>query len=402
MTGLIGIAVLLGLGYCFSKDRKAISWRAVGGAFALQFVVGLVILFVPWGRTALKGVSQFVGAVIGAGQQGIEFVFGPAGDFSLGFFFAFNVLPVIIFFSSLIAVLYYLGVMTWIITLLGGMMSKLLGTSHAESLSATANVFVGQTEAPLVVRPYIAGMTSSELFAVMVGGLASIAGSVMAGYASMGVELNYLIAASFMSAPGGLLFAKLLLPETGKPARKVVLYKNQEEKPANVFDAAAQGASSGLQLALNVGAMLLAFIGLIAVMNLGFAEVGKWFDREWSLEGLFGWVLAPVAWMIGVPWQEATQGGSLIGVKLVANEFIAFESLQGFDTAGHFSDRSHGIMTFALCGFANLSSIAILLGGLGVMAPERRAEIARLGLFAVYAATCSNLMSASIASLFLS
>lgn len=373
----------------------------MGGAFALQFLVAVVVLFVPWGRTALRWMSEFVGAIIGAGQEGIEFLFGPAGDFSLGFFFAFNVLPVIVFFSSLIAVLYYLGVMNWIITLFGGLVSKLLGTSHAESLSAAANVFVGQTEAPLVVRPYIAGMTRSELFAVMVGGLASIAGSVMAGYASMGVELNYLIAASFMSAPGGLLFAKLLLPETGKPVRNVKVYQDEEEKPANVFDAAAQGASSGMQLALNVGAMLLAFIGLIAVINLGFGEAGKWFKADWSLEGLFGWAFAPVAWLLGIPWHEASQGGSLIGTKLVANEFIAFKSLEGFQAAESISTRSHGIMTFALCGFANLSSIAILLGGLGVMAPERRPEIARLGLFAVYAATCSNLMSASIASLFL-
>ena len=402
MTGILGIVVLLGLGYLLSKDRKAIRWRAVGGAFALQFSVAVIVLFVPWGRTALRWMSEFVGSIIGASNQGIDFLFRPGGDAPpLGFIFAFNVLPVIIFFSSLIAVLYYLGVMNWIITLLGGLVSKLLGTSHAESLSATANVFVGQTEAPLVVRPYIAGMTSSELFAVMVGGLASIAGSVMAGYAGMGVQLNYLIAASFMSAPGGLLFAKLLLPETGQPVRKVQIYQDEDDKPANVFDAAAQGASSGLQLALNVGAMLLAFIGLIAVVNLGLGQVGSWFNASWSLEALFGWAFAPVAWLLGVPWHEAAQGGSLIGTKLVANEFIAFLSLQGFQAAESISPRTHGIMTFALCGFANLSSIAILLGGLGVMAPERRPEIARLGLFAVYAATCSNLMSASIASLFL-
>ncbi|GHC57151.1 NupC/NupG family nucleoside CNT transporter [Roseibacillus persicicus] len=400
MTGLLGIAVLLGLGYLFSKDRKAIKWRAVGGAFAIQFLIAVIVLFVPWGRAALRWMSEFVSAIIGAGQEGIDFLFGNLGNGSIGFFFFINVLPVIIFFSSLIAVLYYLGVMNWVITLLGGLVSKLLGTSHAESLSATANVFVGQTEAPLVVRPYISGMTRSELFAVMVGGLASIAGSVMAGYASMGVELNYLIAASFMSAPGGLLFAKLLLPETEQPVRKVEVYKD-DERPANVFDAAAQGASSGLNLALNVGAMLLAFIGLIAVINLGFAEVGSWFQATWSLEGLFGWVFAPVVWLMGVPWHEAANGGSLIGTKLVANEFIAFKSLEGFQEAEAISGRSHGILTFALCGFANLSSIAILLGGLGVMAPNRRPEIARLGLFAVYAATCSNLMSASIASLFL-
>lgn len=401
MTGLLGILVLLAAAYCFSSNRKAISWRAVGGAFFLQLAIAAIVLFVPWGRIALRGLSSFVGSIIGAGQQGIEFLFGPAGNFSIGFIFAFNVLPVIIFFSSLIAVLYYLGVMGWIISFLGGAVSRLLGTSHAESLSATANVFVGQTEAPLVVKPYIAGMTRSELFAVMVGGLASIAGSVMAGYASMGVNLDFLIAASFMSAPGGLLFAKLLIPEEGHPQRVVDLY-DAEEKPANVFDAAAQGASGGLQLALNVGAMLLAFIGLIAVVNLGFAEVGRWFGSEFSLERLFGWVFAPVAWLLGIPWGEAASGGSLIGTKLVANEFIAFKSLEAFQqTGGILSERSHGIMTFALCGFANFSSIAILLGGLGVMAPNRRPEIARMGLLAVYAATSSNLMSAAIAGIFL-
>lgn len=401
MASLLGIFVLLALAYCLSSNRKAISWRAVGGAFLLQLLIAAIVLFVPWGRAGLRGLSAFVGSIIGAGQKGIEFLFGPAGDYSVGFIFAFNVLPVIIFFSSLIAVLYYLGIMNWVISFLGGAVSRLLGTSHAESLSAAANVFVGQTEAPLVVKPYIAGMTRSELFAVMVGGLASIAGSVMAGYASMGVNLDFLIAASFMSAPGGLLFAKLLLPEEGKPARRVALYE-KEEKPANVFDAAAQGASGGLALALNVGAMLLAFIGLIAVVNLGLAEVGRWFDADFSLERLFGWIFSPVAWLLGIPWSEAASGGSLIGTKLVANEFIAFKSLENFQLAGDvFSERSHGIMTFALCGFANFSSIAILLGGLGVMAPTRRPEIAKLGLLAVYAATSSNLMSAAIAGIFL-
>lgn len=396
MTGLLGIAVLLGLGFCFSKNRKAISWRAVGGAFLLQFLVALFVLFVPWGQVCLRGISSVVGAVIGAGQEGINFIFGPLGDQSLGFFFAFNVLPVIIFFSSLIAVLYYLGVMNWVVALLGGLLSRLLGTSRAESLSATANIFVGQTEAPLVVRPYIAGMTQSELFAVMVGGLASIAGSVMAGYAGMGVKLEFLIAASFMSAPGGLLFAKLLLPETGKPVRRVETYQD-EDRPVNVFDAAAQGAASGLQLALNVGAMLLAFIGLIALINLGISTL----NDSWSLERLFGMLFAPVAWLLGVPWQDATQGGSLIGTKLVANEFVAFSQLEAMQKTNPIATRSQSIMTFALCGFANFSSIAILLGGLGVLVPKRRPEIARLGLLAVYAATCSNLMSAAIASLFL-
>lgn len=399
MTGLLGILFLLGLGYCFSSDRKAISWRTVAGAFLLQFGFAAFVLFVPWGKSLLGWVSDLVAAVINAGQAGIVFLFGSLSDGTGGFHFAFSVLPVIVFFSSLIAVLYYLRVMDVVIRMLGGVMSKLLGTSPAESFSATANIFVGQTEAPLVIRPYLPTMTRSELFAVMVGGLASIAGSVMAGYAGMGVRLDYLIAASFMSAPGGLLFAKLLRPETEKTTTRAQLYVNEEE-PANVFDAAAQGASSGLMLALNVGAMLLAFIGLIELVNLGLGQVGALFAQELSLQAIFGWLLAPVAWLLGIPWSEANLGGGLIGTKIAANEFVAFLSFQ--EIAGNLSPRSSGILTFALCGFANFSSIAILLGGLGVMAPSRRAEIAQMGLTAVFAATCSNLMSAALAGLFIS
>lgn len=399
MTGVFGILVLLGLGYSFSSNRKAIRWRTVGGALLLQFLIAGFVLFVPWGKSLLGGVSDCVGGVINAGQKGINFLFGALSDGSGSFHFAFSVLPVIVFFSSLIAVLYYLRVMNLVIRTLGGLMSKLLGASPAESFSATANIFVGQTEAPLVIRPYLPTMTRSELFAVMVGGLASIAGSVMAGYAEMGVRLDYLIAASFMSAPGGLLFAKLLRPETEAVSATVQPYKN-EEKPANVFDAAAQGASSGLKLALNVGAMLLAFIGLIELLNLGLGEVGTWVGWELSLEGIFGWLLAPVAWLLGVPWSEAALGGGLIGTKIAANEFVAFLSFQ--EMGDSLSVRSQAILTFALCGFANFSSIAILLGGLGVMAPTRRAEIAQMGLIAVFAATCSNLMSAALAGLFIS
>ncbi|MEM9081233.1 MAG: NupC/NupG family nucleoside CNT transporter [Verrucomicrobiota bacterium] len=399
MTGLLGIVFLLGVGFAVSRARKRIRWRTVLGAFALQFFAGAFVLSVPWGQSLLAWLSDGVGAVIGAGQAGIDFLFGKAVDVEgFGFVFAFKVLPVIIFFSSLVAVLYYVGVMRWVIAILGGILRKVLGTSAAESLSATANIFVGQTEAPLVVRPYIPRMTRSELFAVMVGGLASIAGSVMAGLAGMGIELSYLLAACFMSAPGGLLFAKLILPETEQPVARVEAYE-EDEKPANVFDAAAQGAASGLQLALNVGAMLLAFIGLIALVNLLMGWVGGWFGAEgWSLQNLLGWVLAPLAWLVGIPWGEAGVGGSLIGQKVVANEFVAFGSMMGMEEV---TARTRGIMTFALCGFANFSSIAILLGGLGGLAPSRRPEIARFGLLAVLAATMSNLMSASIASLFL-
>ncbi len=327
---------------------------------------------------------------------------------SVGFVFAFKVLPVIIFFSALISVLYYLGIMQWVINLLGGALRFILGTSRAESLSATANIFVGQTEAPLVVKPFIKTMTRSELFAVMCGGLASVAGSVLAGYASMGVPLEYLIAASFMAAPGGLLFAKIIIPETEKPSDKLdgIEGYDDEEEPVNVVDAAASGASSGLKLALNVGAMLLAFVGLIALINGIFSVVGAQFGYEdITLELILGYVFSPLAFLIGVPWEDATIVGSFIGQKLVINEFIAYENFQDYltgDLVGKLTEKSRVIVSFALCGFANLSSIAILIGGLGGIAPSRRAEIARFGLLAVLAGTLSNLMSATIAGLFMS
>jgi CNT family concentrative nucleoside transporter len=276
---------------------------------------------------------------------------------------------------------------------------KLLGTSRAESLSAAANIFVGQTEAPLVVKPYIARMTSSELFAVMVGGLASVAGSVLAGYASMGVPMKYLIAASFMAAPGGLLFAKLMKPEVEKPQEGVLAFADAEDAPSNVLDAAALGASTGLKLALNVGAMLLAFIGLIALLNLCLSGIGGLIHQpNLSLQGILGWCFSPVAWLTGIPVEEMKQGGTLIGQKLVLNEFVAYGEFSKI--MGTLSEKTVAICSVALCGFANLSSIAILIGGLGVMAPNRRSEIAQLGLRAVMAGTLSNLTSAAIVGMF--
>ena len=290
--------------------------------------------------------------------------------------------------------------MPLIIRTLGGALRKALGTSRAESLSATANIFVGQTEAPLVVKPYIPYMTKSELFAIMVGGLSSIAGSVLAAYAGMGVKLEYLLAASFMAAPGGLLFAKILVPETESPEERLPEPdEDDEEEPVNVLDAAAQGASAGLKLALNVGAMLLAFIALIALLNLALGTVGGWFGSpDLTLQAILGNVFAPLAWLLGVPWAEAAQSGSFIGQKIILNEFVAYDA---FLKSEGLSELSAGIVTFALCGFANLSSIAILLGGLGGIAPTRRKEIARFGLKAVFAASLANFMSAAIAGLFL-
>ena len=405
---LVGMVVLIGLAVLLSKSRKDIRLRTVGGAFALQFAFGAFVLYIPFGKKILISVSNAVSNVIAYGNDGINFLFGDlTATFNFGFIFALRVLPVIIFFSALISVLYYVGIMKWVINVLGGALSKLLGTSRTESLSATANIFVGQTEAPLVIRPFIKTMTKSELFAVMCGGLASVAGSVLAGYASMGVPLEYLIAASFMAAPGGLLFAKLIVPETEKSTSHLTQENEvDDDSPVNVIDAAASGAGSGLKLALNVGAMLLAFVGLIALVNGIFGGIGGWFGMpELTLELILGYVFSPLAFLIGVPWHEATTVGSFIGQKLVVNEFVAYLDFMPYlaeDTVLILSEKSKGIVAFALCGFANLSSIAILLGGLGGIAPTRRAEIAKFGLLAVAAGTLSNLMSATIAGLFLS
>lgn len=408
LMGIVGIITLITIAILMSENRKAINIRTVVVAFLLQAGLGAFVLYVPAGQSVLEGISGAVQSIIDSAQEGLNFLFGGLvgpkmfevfGDG--GFVFALRVLPIIIFFSSFIAVLYYLGVMQKVITVLGGLLQKAMGTSRTESLSATANVFVGQTEAPLVVRPYIKGMTRSELFAVMVGGLASVAGSVLAGYASLGIELKYLVAASFMAAPGGLLMAKLMVPETQTPTNASDEDDEGNEKPANVIEAAANGASSGMQLALNVGAMLLAFIGLIAVMNglVGYIASLAGYDGI-TIQLILGYIFSPLAFLIGVPWHEAVQAGSFIGQKLVVNEFVAY--IDFINIKDTLSPHTQAIVTFALCGFANLSSIAILLGGIGAMAPSRRTEIAKLGLKAVAAGSLSNLMSATIAGLFLS
>jgi len=399
----IGVICLLLLGYFCSSNRKAVSWKTVGGAFVIQVSLAVFVLGTSSGRWILQWMTDRVQDVINAGHQGVLFVFGElaSAQGGLAFVFAFQVLPTIIFFSSLIAVLYHLKVMELVIRIIGGGLQRVLGTSRAESFSAAANIFVGQTEAPLVIRPYLAKMTQSELFAVMVGGLASIAGSVMVGYSQMGADLEHLIAACFMAAPGGLLFAKLLVPETEELDDSKIQIAEGEQAPVNIIDAAALGAASGLKLALNVGAMLLAFVGLIAVLNLLLGAVGGWWgDPAFSLQKILGWIFAPVAWLLGVGVTEIQQAGSLIGQKLILNEFVAFSDFGEMKDA--FSQKTRGVLTFALCGFANLSSIAILLGGLGVMVPSRRPEIARMGLKAVFAATLANLMSGALAGLFLS
>ncbi len=398
LVSLLGMALLVGTALLMSRDRRAIQPRTVAGAFLIQIGLGALVLYIPFGIHVLDRISHHVQQVLDCGNAGIRFLFGE-GEFV----FAFNVLPSIIFFASLIAVLYHLGIMTWIIKILGGGLSSALGTSRTESLAASANIFVGLTEAPLVVRPYIPRMTQSELFAVMVGGLASIAGSVLAAYAAIGVELKYLLAASFMAAPGGLLFAKLVMPETGTPNENLMSDETAEgeERPVNLLDAAATGATNGLKLALNVGAMLLAFISLIALLNLLIGGIGSWFGQDAiTIEKILGYLFAPLAWILGVPWSEAMLGGSIIGQKFVLNELVAYTEFISVRDA--LSPRSQAIITFALCGFANLASIAVLLGGLGGMAPSRRPEIARLGFKAVIAGSLANFMSAAIAGFFLS
>ncbi len=415
----IGVVVLILLAVLLSSNRRAIKLQTVGGAFLLQAGVGAFALYVPWGQATLTGISDAVSSLQGYANEGISFLFGPLASEKMfevfgnqGFVFAIRVLPLIVFFSSFIAILYYLGVMNVIIRVIGGGLQRILGTSRTESMSATANIFVGQSEAPLVVRPFLANMTRSELFAVMAGGLASVAGSVLIGYASLGIELKYLIAASFMAAPGGLLMAKLMEPETHVPhddPSDVEVYP--DDKPANVIDAAALGVSNGLHLALNVGAMLLAFIALIAMLNGILGWCGAWFDfGHLSLQLVLGYLFAPLAFLLGVPWNEATIAGGFIGEKLVLNEFVAYVDFAAYldpvQAAAKgvtvLSAHTQVIVTFALCGFANLSSIGIILGGLGVMAPSRRQDLARMGLRAVAAGTLSNLMSAALAGVFIS
>ncbi len=405
LGSVLGIVVLLIIAVLFSNNRKAINLRTVLGALAIQIGFAALILYVPYGRDALQATANGVSNVIAYGNEGINFVFGGLADPSnVGFIFAVKVLPIIVFFSGLISVLYYLGIMQAVIKVIGGALQAALGTSKAESMSAAANIFVGQTEAPLVVRPYIRNMTQSELFAIMAGGTASIAGSVMAGYAEMGVPLTYLIAASFMAAPAGLLFAKILFPQTEQFTDKQP-DADDSEKPTNVLEAMAGGASAGMQLALNVGAMLIAFVGLIALINGILGGVGGWFGYgDLTLQSIFGWVFKPLAYLIGVSWEESAVAGQMIGLKLAVNEFVGYLEFAKYlqpDTAVVLSEKTKAIITFALCGFANFSSIAILIGGIGGMAPNRRGDVARLGLKAVIAGTLANLMSATIAGLFI-
>ncbi|HDZ9310731.1 TPA: NupC/NupG family nucleoside CNT transporter [Vibrio cholerae] len=400
MSSLFGMGAILLVAWLFSTNRKNINLRTVSLALLLQIFFALLVLYVPAGKEALNRVTGAVSQLINYGQDGIGFVFGGLANGSVGFVFAINVLGIIIFFSALISGLYHLGIMPKVINLIGGGLQKLLGTGRAESLSATANIFVGMIEAPLVVKPYLHKMTDSQFFAVMTGGLASVAGGTLVGYASLGVELNYLIAAAFMSAPAGLLMAKIMLPETEHVDAVIAQDELDLPKSTNVVEAIADGAMSGVKIAVAVGATLLAFVSVIALLNGLLGWFGGWFGIELSFELIMGYVFAPVAWVIGIPWYEAITAGSLIGNKVVVNEFVAF--IQLIEVKEQLSVHSQAIVTFALCGFANISTMAILIGGLGSLVPERRSFISQYGFRAIGAGVLANLMSASIAGVILS
>ncbi|AYC06783.1 NupC/NupG family nucleoside CNT transporter [Vibrio cholerae] len=398
LFGIIGVTVLILCAYLLSESRSAINWKTISRALLLQIGFAALVLYFPLGQTALSSLSNGVSGLLGFADVGIRFLFGDLAD--TGFIFAVRVLPIIIFFSALISALYYLGVMQKVIALIGGGIQRFLGTSKAESLVATGNIFLSQGESPLLVRPFLANMTRSELFAVMAGGMASVAGSVLGGYAGLGVELKYLIAASFMAAPGSLMMAKIIVPERGVPIdqNQVELDKAQD---SNLIDALASGAMNGMKVAVAVGTMLIAFVSVIAMVNTGLENLGDLVGFSGiTLQAMFGYLFAPLAWVIGIPSHEVLAAGSYIGQKVVMNEFVAF--IDFVEHKALLSEHSQVIITFALCGFANIGSIAIQLGSIGVIAPERRSEVANLGIKAVIAGTLANLMSACLAGIFIS
>lgn len=417
LVSFLGIFVLLLPAWLLSRHRRLFPWRVVGWGLGLQFALALLLLRTPWGRAVFDGANSFVTRLLAFTDAGASFLWGglyrtsetlvkyidPSQGYlqvvnsatgqlvPIGTIFVIHVLPTIIFFSSLMAVLYHLGVMQRIIQGVAWVMSRTMGTSGSESLSCAANIFVGQTEAPLVIRPYLPTMTQSEIMAVMVGGFATVAGGVMAAYVRLGIDAGHLLAASVMSAPAALVMAKIMLPETQESATRGQVRLQVPKEYANLLDAAAGGAGVGLRLAANVGAMLLAFIALVAMLNYGLGFV------DLSLQKILGWVFAPVAWIMGVPWPEAPACGALLGTKISINEFVGYIDLAAAKQSGALSPRTVVIATYALCGFANFSSIAIQIGGIGTVAPGRRADVARLGLRAMFAGALASWLTAAIA-----
>lgn len=444
LNGLLGIGVIIGIAFLMSNNKKRVNWRLVISGFLIQFVFAIFLLkgeamgkfFSPlaWPKDFFAWVSNFFVIVLNFTTEGAKFVFGqlalgPGSSESLGVFFAFQVLPTIIFFASLMSVLYYLGIMQRVVQGMAWIMAKIMGTSGAESLSNSANIFVGQTEAPLMIRPFLKDLTNSELLTIMVGGMATIAGGVMAAYIQMlgssyaeahnlsiqAAQLKFatqLLGASIMAAPASLAISKIIFPEMGKPVTKGTVKIKVEKNASNVIEAAAAGASDGLKLALNVGAMLIAFIALIALANYLLEWIGNWtglsalliehYKQPLSLQILFGLILQFLAFAIGVPWQEAINFGSLVGTKIVLNEFVAYLNMSAMIQEGKLvSEKAITMATFALCGFANFSSIAIQIGGISPLAPERRKDLASLGLRAVAGGTLATLLTATIAGFLL-
>ncbi len=417
LFGLFGLSVLIGIAWLFSSNRGAVDWRLVLTGVGLQIGFAALVLLVPGGREVFDALGHAFVKVLEFVSAGSNFIFGSLMDTSkFGFIFAFQVLPTIIFFAALMGVLYHLGVMQFVVRMMALAITKVMRVSGAETTSVCASVFIGQTEAPLTVRPYIPRMTESELITMMIGGMAHIAGGVLAAYvgmlgggdeAQMQYYAKHLLAASIMAAPATLVIAKLLIPETGEPLTRGTVKMEIEKTTSNVIDAAAAGAADGLRLALNIGAMLLAFIALIALINWPLTWVGDVtglaaaIGKPTDLATIFGYLLAPIAWVIGVPWQDATTVGSLIGQKIVINEFVAYLQLadivNGRVDGVELTDKGKLIATYALCGFANFSSIAIQIGGIGGLAPERRQDLARFGLRAVLGGTLATFMTATIA-----
>ena len=406
LIGAAGIALILLIAFALSSNRKHIRPRVVGAAFAMQAAIAALVLYVPAGKAAIAAMSQGVANLLGYAHAGIDFIFGPLAAPEIGGkSFAIAALPTIIFFASLISILYHVGIMQLIVRWVGGAIQKVTGISKVESLCAAANIFVGQSESPLVIRPYLASLTPAQLFLVMTSGMAGVAGTILAAYAAMGIKIDYLLAASFMSAPGGILMAKMMMPDDPKDAdiEPVILAEASyaEEKPANIIMAAAQGAQTGVKLAVAVGAMVLAFVALVALANGVLGGIGSWFGYpDLSFQQLLGWIFQPLMVLLNVPWNEAGIAGGLFGTKVVLNEFVAFISLG--QTQASLSPLTVGVVTFALCGFANFSSIAIQMAVTGGLAPNQRPVIARLGLKALVAGSLANLMSAALAGLLLS
>ena len=406
LSSLLGMALILVVAVLLSSDRRAIRLRVVGAAFALQAGFAALVLYVPWGNAVLQGAAHGVENLLGYAHAGVEFLFGPLAKPEIGGnSFAIAALPVIVFFAALISILYYLGIMQLVVRWIGGGLEKITGISRVESLSAASNIFVGQSESPLVIRPYLAALTPSQLFCLMTVGMAGVAGTILAAYASMGIRIDFLVAAAFMSAPGGILMAKIFMPDPlGEKLPEpddVPVQSLDEERPANLIMAAAQGAQTGVKLAVAVGAMVLAFVALVALANGIVGGIGGWFGQpDLSFQMILGYFFAPIFRLLGAPdWNEALVAGCFFGTKVVLNEFVAFIDL---GAAKQLSEQTVGIVTFALCGFANFSSIAIQMAVTGGLAPNQRPMIAKLGIKALVAGSLSNLMSAALAGLFLS